>query len=259
MSIRAPALFIGHGSPMNAIEDTPSTRGWADIAARFPKPRAVVVISAHWVTDGVRVTANAHPRTIHDFGRGFPQALFDQQYPAPGDPALAADIANRLSAFGAELDESWGLDHGAWSILKHMYPHADVPVVEVSLDAKRGPEQHYAIGAALAPLRDENVAIIGSGVIVHNLISFFAGRTEPAAWDFAFDDFVVDAVVANDVDKVLRYSEHPAQAQANPDWDHFFPIFYALAARKPNEQAHVFNKTYRPGLSMTSIAFGLPQ
>ena len=131
---RAPALFVGHGSPMNAIEDTPSARGWAEIARAFPRPRAIVVISAHWVTEGVRVTSNARPRTIHDFGRSFPQALFDVQYPAPGDPALAQRIVELLTPFGAQLDESWGLDHGAWSVLRHMYPDADVPIVQVSLD-----------------------------------------------------------------------------------------------------------------------------
>ncbi|HYD73139.1 MAG TPA: class III extradiol ring-cleavage dioxygenase, partial [Candidatus Binatia bacterium] len=151
---RAPALFVGHGSPMNAIEDTPSARGWAEIARAFPRPRAVVVISAHWVTEGVRVTSNIKPRTIHDFGRGFPQELFDIQYPAEGDPILAHEITKRLKPFGAELDDSWGLDHGAWSVLRRMYPDADVPVVQVSLDMRRKPEEHYAIAQALASLRD---------------------------------------------------------------------------------------------------------
>src|SRR5262249_45324197 len=151
---------------MNAIEDTPAARGWAEIATRFPRPRAIVVISAHWVTDGVRVMSNAQPRTIHDFGHGFPQELFEQQYPAPGDHALARTIVENLSAFGAEPDDSWGLDHGAWSVLKHMYPNADIPVIQVSLDGKRPPAAHYEIGKALAALRDDNVLVLGSGNIV---------------------------------------------------------------------------------------------
>jgi 4,5-DOPA dioxygenase extradiol len=170
---RAPALFVGHGSPMNAIEDTPSARGWAEITTRFARPRAIVVVSAHWVTEGVRVTSNERPPTIHDFGRSFPQALFDVQYPAPGDPQLAQRIVGLLTEFGARLDDTWGLDHGAWSVLVHMYPRADIPVVQVSLDARRGPEEHYAIARALAPLRDDNVLLLAAGNIVHNLPAFF--------------------------------------------------------------------------------------
>ena len=253
---KAPALFIGHGSPMNAIEDTPSSRGWAEIAARFPKPRAIVVVSAHWVTDGVRVTSNTAPRTIPDFCRGFPPELFAQQYPAPGDPALAADIAARLTAFGALADESWGLDHGTWSVLKHMYPDADVPVVQVSLDVRRGPEEHYAVGRALAALRDENVLILGSGNIVHNLPAFFRTPT-PEAWVESYD-----ALIAANVDaahgEIQNYARQPDAAVAAPDWEHFFPIFYALAAQADGERAHLFNRHYFPGISMTSIAFGLP-
>jgi 4,5-DOPA dioxygenase extradiol len=259
MTNTALALFIGHGSPMNAIEDTPSARGWAEIAQRFPKPNAIVVISAHWVTDGVRVTSNARPRTIHDFGRSFPQALFDQEYPAPGNPALAGDIAERLVSFDARTDETWGLDHGTWSVAKHMYPEADVPIVQVSLDARRGSKDHFEIGRALASLRDENVAIIGSGDIVHNLQSFFRNQDQPTPWDQEFDDYIVDAVSRGDTDSVLSYASHPTIPRANADWEHFFPIFYALAARRDGEQPHIFNRHFFPGISMTSIAFGLPQ
>jgi 4,5-DOPA dioxygenase extradiol len=258
MTNTAPALFIGHGSPMNAIEDTPSARGWADIAARFTRPRAIVCVSAHWVTEGVRVTANARPRTIHDFGRGFPQALFEVQYPAPGEPALAGEITRLLTEFGAEMDETWGLDHGTWAVAKHMYPQADTPIVQVSLDARRGPAEHYAIAQALAPLRQENVLLIGSGDIVHNLQSFFQNQDKPTPWDRTFDDFIIDAVNRGDDDAVLNYAAHPAIPQANADWEHFFPIFYTLAARREGEAAHVFNRHFFPGISMTSIAFGLP-
>jgi len=259
MSLTAPALFVGHGSPMNAIEDTPSADGWRAITERFARPRAIVCVSAHWVTDGVRVTANAHPRTIHDFGRGFPQALFDQNYPAPGDPALAADIARRLAHFDAQLDESWGLDHGTWAVVKHMYPEADVPIVQVSLDARRAPQEHYAIGQALAALRDQNVLLIGSGDIVHNLQSFFRNQGKATPWDQDFDDYIIDAVARRDHAAVLDYVTHPAIPAANADWEHFFPIFYTLAAQRAGEAPHVFNRYFFPGISMTSIAFGLPQ
>lgn len=255
---RAPALFVGHGSPMNAIEDTPSARGWAEIARAFPQPDAIVVISAHWVTQGVRVMSNAHPQTIHDFGRGFPQALFDVQYPAPGDPKLARTITEKLAAFGAQLDDTWGLDHGAWSVLVHMYPRADIPIVQVSLDMRRKPEEHYAIGQALAPLRDENVMILAAGNIVHNLPAFFRTKQlEP--WVQSFDDFITGAAATGDDAAVLSYASRPDARDAAPDWEHFFPVFYALAARRDGETPYIFNKHYDPGISMTAFAYGLPQ
>lgn len=255
---RAPALFVGHGSPMNAIEETPSARGWAEIAQLFPKPKAIVVVSAHWVTEGVRVTANARPRTIHDFGRSFPQALFDVQYPAPGDPALAQDIVERLSAFGAQPDDTWGLDHGAWSVLKHMYPDADAPVVQVSLDIGRPSAEHYLIGAQLAALRDDNILVLGSGNIVHNLGAFFrAPSPEPQPWVATFDALIASAV-ANDHEKVVNYKAEPDAAIAAPDWEHFTPLIYALAAQRESEAPILFNRHYMPGISMTSIAYGLP-
>jgi 4,5-DOPA dioxygenase extradiol len=258
MSHRAPALFVGHGSPMNAIEDTPSARGWAEIARAFPTPNAIVVVSAHWVTEGVRVTSNAQPKTIHDFGRGFPQELFDVQYPAPGDPELAQDIVDVLAPFGAQLDDSWGLDHGAWSVLRRMYPDADVPVVQVSLDARRAPKEHYAIGKALASLRDDDILILAAGNIVHNLPAFFRTKQlEP--WVKSFDDLVTGAAVKADDDAVLNYATHPDAREAAPDWEHFFPVFYALAARRDGETAYIFNRHYEPGISMTAFAYGLPQ
>jgi 4,5-DOPA dioxygenase extradiol len=259
MSLRAPALFVGHGSPMNAIEESPSARGWAEIAARFPRPRAIVVISAHWVTAGVRVTSNERPRTIHDFGRSFPQELFDVQYPAPGDPALAQRIVDLLAPFGAQLDETWGLDHGAWSVLRHMYPDAEIPIVQVSLDIRRRPEEHYAIGRALASLRDDNVLILASGNIVHNLPGFFrAPSPEPQPWVPSYDALIAGAADADHA-AILNYAEQPDAPVAAPDWEHFFPVFYALAAQRDGERAHLFNRHFFPGISMTSIAYGLPQ
>lgn len=243
---------------MNAIEDTPAARGWAEVAARFPRPAAIVAVSAHWVTDGVKVMANAQPRTIHDFGRGFPQALFEVQYPAPGEPALARRVVELLAPFGAQPDESWGLDHGAWSVLRRMYPDADVPVLQVSLDARRVPEEHYAIARALAPLREDNVLILALGNIVHNLPAFFRTKQlEP--WVESFDTFVTDAAETGDDAAVLNYAARPEAHEAAPDWEHFFPVFYALGARREGETATVFNKHYEPGISMTSFGYGLPQ
>ncbi|MBI3438324.1 MAG: 4,5-DOPA dioxygenase extradiol [Proteobacteria bacterium] len=255
---RAPALFVGHGSPMNAIEDTPSARGWADVAQRFPKPRAIVCISAHWVTEGVRVMSNARPRTIHDFG-GFPRELFEVQYPAPGDPALAQRIVELLQPFGAQLDESWGLDHGAWSVLKHMYPEADVPIVQVSLDIRRPSTEHYALAQKLTTLRDDNVLIVGSGNIVHNLPAFFrAPSPEPPPWVAAFDNLIVSSV-EGDHTAALNYKSLLDAAIAAPDWEHYMPVVYALGAQHPGETPYVFNRYYAPGISMTAFAYGLPQ
>ena len=254
----APALFVGHGSPMNPVEDTTSARGWAEIARAFPKPKAIVVISAHWVTEGVRVMSNIKPRTIHDFGRSFPQALFDVQYPAEGDPILAFELTKVLTPYGAQLDESWGLDHGAWSVLRRMYPQADVPVVQLSLDAQRGPEDHFEMATHLKLLRDENVLILAAGNIVHNLPAFFRTKQlEP--WVQSFDEFVTTAAASGDDAAVIRYPERSEARDAAPDWEHFFPVFYALGARREGEQAHVFNKYYDPGISMTAFAYGLPQ
>jgi 4,5-DOPA dioxygenase extradiol len=215
-----------------------------------------VAISAHWVTEGVRVMSNAQPKTIHDFGRGFPQALFDVQYPAPGDPALAGEIVSLLTPFGARLDDSWGLDHGAWSVLVHMYPRADVPVVQVSLDARRDAAQHYEIAKALAPLRDENVLILGLGNIVHNLPAFFRTR-ELLPWVESFDEFVTHAAETGKDAEVLNYTSRPDAREAAPDWEHFFPVFYALGARRDGERAHIFNQHYQPGISMTAFGYGL--
>lgn len=259
MTNRAPALFVGHGSPMNAIEDTPSSRGWAEIARRFPKPNAIVCISAHWVTEGVKVTSNAHPRTIHDFGRGFPQALFDVQYPAPGDPDLARAIVEKLTAFGAQLDDAWGLDHGAWSVVKHMYPDADVPIVQLSLDVRREPEEHYSIARTLRDLRDDNILVLGSGNIVHNLPAFFrAPSPEPQTWVTSFDELIAARADQNHA-AILGYRSQPDAAIAAPDWEHFYPVLYALGAQHWGEHAHLFNRHFYPGISMTSIAFGLAE
>lgn len=259
MTTRAPALFVGHGSPMNAIEDTPSAIYWARLGRTLAgaKPRAIVVVSAHWVTDGVRVMSNAQPRTIHDFGRSFPQALFDVEYPAPGDPDLANTIVETLRPFVAQLDDSWGLDHGAWSVLLRLFPDADVPVVQVSLDARRSPAEHYAIGRALSALRDDNVLLLGSGNIVHNLRAFFhAESPDPEQWVHDFNAEIVMAL-QNNHQKVIDYQKLPDAAIAAPDWEHFAPVLYVLGAQRENEAPVMFNSYASPGITMHSFALGV--
>jgi 4,5-DOPA dioxygenase extradiol len=256
-SARAPALFIGHGSPMNAIEDNDFSAGWRAIAQRFPKPEAIVVASAHWAHDGVRVTAQAQPKTIHDFGGSFPDALRAVQYPAPGAPILAEVVAEMLRSYRAQAVEDWGLDHGTWSVLRWMYPEADVPVIQVSLDARGGAREHYAMGAALAPLRDDGVLIVGSGNIVHNLQVFFRAALAPQDWRERFDEAVVTAAKAHDHAALMRYPNLPDAAIAAPDWDHFMPLFVALGAGG-RDAVEPFNRGYLPGISMTSLALGLP-
>lgn len=241
---------------MNAIEDTPAARGWAEVARAFPKPNAIVVISAHWVTDGVRVSANTKNQTIHDFG-GFPETLQAIRYAAPSDPKLASRLVQLLAPLGVRLEETRGLDHGVWSVLVWMYPDADVPVLQVSLDRKSPVATHLAIGRLLAPLRDENVLILGSGNVVHNLRAFFSGV--PTPWAETFDNFVVDRVQARDDLAVADYWEHPDAGRAAPDWDHFAPLLPVLGARMPDDTAHVFNRHLDNGISMTSFAFGLPR
>jgi 4,5-DOPA dioxygenase extradiol len=253
---KMPALFIGHGSPMNAIEDNAFTRGWRDTAARIPKPRAILCISAHWETRGVGVTGDASPPTIHDF-YGFPQALFDVRYPAPGDPALAGEITQMIKSAKVHLDAGRGLDHGAWSVLKVMYPGAGVPVVQLSLDTTQPGQFHLQLGRELAPLRDAGVLILGSGNIVHNLREF--SFRDPAPLDWAVR---AEATVRARIED----RDHAALADWNslgPDVlrgiggpEHFVPLLYALAQRQPGEKIHFFNDTVVSAISMTSVQVG---
>ena len=215
----------------------------------------MLCVSAHWVTEGVRLTGEAHPRTIHDFG-GFPAELFAVRYPAPGDPVLAEKVAAVLRQHGARTDTTWGFDHGAWSVLKWLYPEADIPVVQLSLDARRTASEHYAVGRMLAPLREENILVLGSGNIVHNLWHLRAGP--PQAWVAGYDDAILDRIMSDDPAAVAGYKTLPDAAVAAPDWDHFTPLLYVLGAAD-GEPAHAFNRIHLPGISMTSIAFGLPQ
>ncbi|HQR03323.1 MAG: 4,5-DOPA dioxygenase extradiol [Proteobacteria bacterium] len=230
-----PTLFISHGSPMNAIEDTVFSRDWQALAAPVPRPRCILSISAHWVTRGIMLTRNAAPATIHDFG-GFPPALYEQQYPAPGAPDFAADLARSL---GARLTDDWGLDHGTWSVLRHLYPAADIPVVQLSLDGNLPHyEDHVALARQITPLREEGVLILGSGGIIHNIPYWLRHGHDPSLWEWAldFDAASVTALQAGDLDTLCALPiTHPYGARAVPTPEHYLPMLYAAALRRPGE------------------------
>jgi 4,5-DOPA dioxygenase extradiol len=259
---KMPVLFVGHGSPMNAIENNVFSRVWRTVGVTLPRPKFILCISAHWETQGARVTGMDKPRTIHDFG-GFPQALFEAQYPAPGSPWLAQEIKNTLKNIEVGLDEDWGLDHGCWSILKQMYPAADIPVVQLSLDyTKPGPE-HYALAKELAPLRQKGVLILGSGNMVHNLrrVMFKSNNFKDFNQPFGLDW----AIEANDLFKQLidenRHAELAdysllgnAVRLAVPTPEHYLPLLYALALKQDDETVVYFNDQPVGGsLTMTSL------
>jgi 4,5-DOPA dioxygenase extradiol len=252
-----PALFVGHGSPMTAMEDNAITRAWRALGERLPRPKAILAISAHWETKGTLITAAERPRTIHDF-YGFPPALYQQQYPAPGDPALARHIQNDLLPHArADLD-GWGLDHGTWSVLTHMYPDADVPVAQLSMNTRLTPRGHYEIGQALAPLRDEGVLILGSGNIVHNL-RLYDWRPGAAAYPWArrFTDVVTDRVRAGDHDALIDYAHlDPEVTLAFPEPEHYQPLLYVLGAQGAEDGVEVLTDEVVSSLSMTSVLVG---
>ena len=249
-----PAVFFGHGSPMNTFEDTAVTRAWRDFGASVPRPRAILSISAHWFINATAVTAMAHPRTIHDFF-GFPRELFDFQYPAPGDPALAAEVVEAVAPVWVGLDiDSWGLDHGTWSVLHHAFPDADIPVVQLSINAAQPLEYHVAVGRALAPLRESGVLIVGSGNVVHHLGMLDWGLTEGGFdWAHRFDDAVRDLLTSRPGD-LASIADHPDLPTAVPTPDHFLPVAYlAGLADASGRPAELLFQGYAYGsLSMTS-------
>ncbi len=253
-----PVLFLGHGSPMNAIEDNAWSRAWSALGKRLPRPHAVLCISAHWQTPGIHIASTARPHTIHDFG-GFPPALYRIQYPAPGDPALAARVQALLDpALKAELDPEYGLDHGAWQVLLHLFPDADVPVVQMSLDLRRPGPQHLAIGRMLAPLRDEGVLVVASGNIVHNLRRLDWRDPTPPAWASAFRDRVNGHIAAGEFDVLAGYEALPDHALAIPTPEHYLPLLYALALARSGDGLELFSDDVWSTLSMTSLAIGMP-
>jgi 4,5-DOPA dioxygenase extradiol len=251
-----PALFIGHGNPMNAIEHNAFHRSWAELGRRLSRPDAVLCISAHWETRGVLLTSSGSPGTIHDF-YGFPQALFDVRYPAPGDPDLARRLTDRLGAVGAAVDPQRGLDHGAWSVLVAMYPEADVPIVQLSLDTTQPGAFHYALGRELAFLRDEGVLILASGNIVHNLGRFSFQDPEPLPWAVRCDAEITERIRGRDHEALMNYDGHGPDARlAVPTPEHYFPLLYALALQGECEPIEIFNATVLSALSMTSVLIG---
>lgn len=248
---RQPAIFVGHGSPMYAIEPNRYTAAWASLGNSLRRPDAILVISAHWVTRGTWVTAMAKPKTIHDFG-GFPQSLFDIEYPASGSPALA-DRVQELLDIPVVLEEyEWGIDHGAWSVLKYLYPNADIPVVQLSLDGSKSAQEHYELAKQLRPLRNENILILGSGNIVHNLRTIhWEEGAEPYPWAIQFSAFFVSEMCANHHESLIHWGEYGGAAHLSiPTAEHYWPALYILALQEGGEYA----KVVVDGLEMSSIS-----
>jgi len=258
---RMPVLFVGHGSPMNAISENEFVQNWRELGKTLPKPKAILCISAHWETRGTFVTAMAKPPTIHDFG-GFPKALFDVQYPAPGSPEFAKETKRIVSKTEVGLDEKWGLDHGAWSVIKNIYPLADVPVFEMSLDYNQSPQSHYDLAKELASLRDKGVLIIGSGNIVHNLgMVAWDKADEPEYgfdWAIQANDTFKKLILANKHKELINFSALGKEVQmAIPTREHFLPLIYTLALKKEDEPVTIFNdKAVMGSLTMTSVKIG---
>lgn len=258
MTGRMPAIFIGHGSPMNTLERNGFTSAWASLGRRLPRPRALLVVSAHWYFGATAVTAMRRPRTIHDF-YGFPKALFDFDYPAPGAPDVAQEIAEVVKPEWVGLDQDqWGLDHGTWSVLAHLYPDADVPVVQLSINALRPLDYHVDLAARLAPLRDRGIGILASGNVVHNLRQVQWNQPN-AAFDWAerFDEAVV-AQLAEAPGDILKVREHPDFDQAVPTPDHFIPLLYVagLAAAAGDRSEPIVRGYSMGSISMTCHALG---
>ena len=233
-----PAVFFGHGNPMNALSRNRYTEAWAELGRTIPQPKAILVISAHWYVPRTGVTVSTAPETIHDFG-GFPRELYDVQYPAPGDPELARRVRQLLAPTAVTLDESWGLDHGTWSVLCHAYPRAEIPVVQLSIDETQPASFHYAIGERLAPLREEGVLIAGSGNVVHNLGAYAWGRdAEPYDWAVRFEQETRDRILSGDARALIAYESLGRDATLSiPTPDHFLPLLYVLAACQPRDAA----------------------
>ncbi len=253
-----PVLFIGHGSPMNAIEDNEFSKGWKEIGKTLPKPNAILCVSAHWETRGTYITAMENPRTIHDFG-GFPEELYKVQYPAHGSPELAKDTKKIVKKTEVELDEKWGLDHGCWSVVKHLYPDADVPVIQMSLDYYQAPQYHYELAKELSSLRKKGILIIGSGNMVHNLrmVAWDKLNEEEYGYDWAIEasDKMKSHILNGDFKQLINYKSQGKEFElAIPTPEHYLPLLYTLALKEENEKISLFNdKAIGGSLTMTSL------
>jgi 4,5-DOPA dioxygenase extradiol len=256
-----PVLFVGHGSPMNGIGSNPFSRYWKELATKIRKPAAVLVVSAHWMTRGTKVTAMDFPKTIHDFG-GFPQELFAVQYPAPGNPALALETSALVQSSKVELDHDWGLDHGTWTIVRHMYPDADIPVLQLSIDYTKGPQYHYEIAKELYALRKKGVLIIGSGNMVHNLgmVAWDKLGEEEYGYDWALEinEKFKELISKGDHQQLINYATLGNGARlAVPTPEHYLPLLYTMGLKGKDEEASFFNDRAVGGsLTMTSVKFG---
>jgi 4,5-DOPA dioxygenase extradiol len=258
---RMPVLFIGHGSPMNAIEENEFVEAWRKLGKTLPRPKAILCVSAHWETKGTFVTAVQKPETIHDFG-GFPKALYEVQYPAPGSPELARETKRTITKTTVGLDEKWGLDHGAWSVISRIYPEANIPVIEMSLDYSQGPLYHYELGKQLGALRNKGVLIIGSGNLVHNLrMVAWDKMNEPEYgfdWAIQANDKFKQLIQSGNHKDLINYNDLGREVQlAVPTPDHYLPLLYTLALKEENEIVSFFNdKPVMGSLTMTSVRIG---
>ncbi|EOX8536882.1 4,5-DOPA dioxygenase extradiol [Salmonella enterica] len=258
---RMPALFLGHGSPMNVLDDNDYTRAWRRLGEALPRPQAIVVVSAHWYTRGTGVTAMERPQTLHDFG-GFPQALYDTHYPAPGSPALAQRLVELLAPVPVALDkEAWGFDHGSWGVLIKMYPNADIPVVQLSVDSTKPAAWHFEAGRKLATLRDEGVMLVASGNVVHNLRTVrWHGENAPYPWAVSFNEYVkANLAWQGPVEQhpLVNYLQHEGGALSNPTPEHFLPLLYVLGAWDGKERISVPADGIGMGsISMLSVQVG---
>ncbi|WP_316810559.1 4,5-DOPA dioxygenase extradiol [Pedobacter heparinus] len=254
-----PVLFIGHGSPMNGIEDNEFSTQWAAMGRDITRPKAVVVVSAHWFTRGTHITAMDFPKTIHDFG-GFPQALFDVEYPAPGDPQLAMETAGLVHSTVVGLDHDWGLDHGAWTVVRHMYPGADIPVLQLSIDYTKDANYHYSLAKELYALRKKGVLILGSGNMVHNLRMMSWEMINGGGYDWALEmnDKFKNLILNREHQPLLNYQNLGAAAMmAIPTPEHYLPLMYTLGLQNAKEEVSLFNdKAVAGSLTMTSVRVG---
>jgi len=258
---KMPVLFLGHGSPMNAIEENQFVAGFREVSKKIPKPNAILCVSAHWFTDGTFVTAMEMLKTIHDF-YGFPKELFEVQYPAPGNPALAKETAELLAPVLVEEDHSWGLDHGAWSVIRHLYPEADIPVIQLSIDYTKPPQYHFDLAQKLNKLREKGILILGSGNIVHNLrmIDWRNINTVGSGWDWAIEarEKTNNWLLEGNFQNLIDYQKQgTALHYAVPTPDHYLPLIYILGLKERSDELSLFNDELIGGsLSMTSVRIG---